>query len=144
MMTRTEAIKHFSYPKYNGMTIKRALISAPAAVRHGLAARDLEWIERFPNVLPHQAIPRLHARSIDNPDGEMRHTITVHDARGQDGLYYVECLQLYFGEHSPWHRSRAHAENVAEILNASGNWCGDPPDYRVVDEHIEIPWSYID
>ena len=68
-MTRDEAIGHFHYKKYAGKSIQQALQSAPGAVRAGLHAKDLIWIDMHPDMDAYEAMQCLHARGLANPEG---------------------------------------------------------------------------
>lgn len=68
-MTRDEAIKHFHYAKYIGLTITQALTKAPAAVHNGLHTKDHAWIAAHPDLDAYEAMQHLHARSLANQDG---------------------------------------------------------------------------
>lgn len=68
-MTRNEAIQHFGLRSRSRKTAAEHLASAPASVRGGLHAKDLEWIARHPDVPAIEAAARLACRSINNPDG---------------------------------------------------------------------------
>lgn len=68
-MTRNEAIKHFHYAKYTGLNIVQALAQAPRAVHNGLHAKDHAWIAAHPQVDAYEAMQRLYARGLANPDG---------------------------------------------------------------------------
>ena len=68
-MTRNEAIQHFGLRSRSKKTAAEHLATAPASVRAGLHAKDLEWIAKNPDVLAVEAAARLAVRSMGNPDG---------------------------------------------------------------------------
>lgn len=68
-MTRTESIKYFALQRFAGKSIEQALDLAPAAVRHGLHSKDLDWIKRHADLPAWDASQRLLARGHANPDG---------------------------------------------------------------------------
>lgn len=74
-MTRDTAIKHFASEKYAGLSIGQAVEKAPPAATRALQLKDIDWIKKHAALDAYQAVQRLFARNLSNPDGVVREVV---------------------------------------------------------------------
>lgn len=68
------------------------------------------------------------------------HTIMT-DIGDTDGLDYAQTIELFFGDITPWHETRAAAEAEKAALQATGEWPEGRPRYWIEQGEHEIPWE---
>jgi hypothetical protein len=67
------------------------------------------------------------------------YTITVID-QNTNGMDYQDCINVYFGEVSPWHETESAAQSAMNLLETTGDWPEGRPSYRIIEGYNAVPW----